>query len=247
MSRSNYDHRFNSPADRRPMRRPHGQSTGSHRRVLRFEPLEDRRLLSITVDTLVDEFDGSIHDRDVSLRDAIYAARVGETITFDSSLDGETISLAQALGELVINKSLEIDATGLPHGLTIDAGNGADHIFATGDGFRIFYIDDGNLMADKMVSIAGLTLTGGDVATWGGAILSREDLAVIGCTISSNSANYGGGIYNSGRRTLTLTKSTVKKNSALVDGGGIFNEPGGTVTFEDSKVKNNTPNDCVGC
>ena len=47
--------------------------------------------------------------------------------------------------------------------------------------------------------------------------------------------------------TLTLTKSTVKKNSATVDGGGIFNEPGGTVTLKDSKVKNNTPNDCVGC
>jgi hypothetical protein len=33
----------------------------------RVEPLEDRRLLSITVDTLLDEADGSIADGDVSL------------------------------------------------------------------------------------------------------------------------------------------------------------------------------------
>ena len=39
-------------------------------RQLRIEPLEDRRLLSITVNTLVDEADGSIVDGDISLRDA---------------------------------------------------------------------------------------------------------------------------------------------------------------------------------
>src|SRR5262249_14840717 len=37
---------------------------------LRIEPLEPRRLLTITVNTLVDETDGSIVDGDVSLRDA---------------------------------------------------------------------------------------------------------------------------------------------------------------------------------
>ena len=52
------------------------------RRRLRIEPLEDRRLLSITVNTLVDELDGSILDGDISLRDAIAAAPSGETINF---------------------------------------------------------------------------------------------------------------------------------------------------------------------
>jgi hypothetical protein len=41
---------------------------------MRMEPLEDRRLLSITVNTLVDEQDGSIVDGDISLRDAIAAS-----------------------------------------------------------------------------------------------------------------------------------------------------------------------------
>ena len=51
-------------------------------RRLSVEPLEDRRLLSITVNTLIDEADGSIVDGDISLRDAIAAAAPGETIDF---------------------------------------------------------------------------------------------------------------------------------------------------------------------
>lgn len=47
-------------------------------RLLRIEPLEDRSLLSITVNTLVDELDGSIVDGDISLRDAIAASPAGE-------------------------------------------------------------------------------------------------------------------------------------------------------------------------
>jgi hypothetical protein len=54
----------------------------------------------------------------------------------------------------------------------------------------------------------------------------------------------GGGIYNGG--ALALLRSTVTKNSAVIDGGGIYND-GGTVTLTNSKVKNNDPNDCVNC
>jgi hypothetical protein len=45
------------------------RTTPTQRR-LRYEPLEDRRLLSITVNTSLDELDGSIVDGDTSLRDA---------------------------------------------------------------------------------------------------------------------------------------------------------------------------------
>jgi len=78
-------------------------------RSLRCECLEDRRLLAITVDTLVDEADGSITDGDISLRDAIAIAPAGDTIDFSTSLDGGTILLT--MGELSITKSLAIDAT----------------------------------------------------------------------------------------------------------------------------------------
>src|SRR5262245_12116563 len=65
--------------------RPQSRSL-PHRRRLRLELLEDRRLLSITVNTLIDEADGSIVDGDISLRDAIAAAPSGETIDFAPAL-----------------------------------------------------------------------------------------------------------------------------------------------------------------
>ena len=77
-------------------------------RLLRFESLEDRRLLSITVNTLVDEADGSIVDGDISLRDAIAVAPIGETINF--SVTG-TIQLS-SLGQLNITKGVTIDGPG---------------------------------------------------------------------------------------------------------------------------------------
>jgi hypothetical protein len=63
-------------------------TNSSHTRRLGFESLEKRQMLSVTVDTLVDEADGSIVDGDVSLRDAIANATAGETINFAGQLDG---------------------------------------------------------------------------------------------------------------------------------------------------------------
>jgi len=186
--------------------------------VLRFESLEDRRLLAITVNTLVDEADGSIVDGDVSLRDALAAAHAGETIDFDASLDGGTILLT--MGELVVTKSLTIDATTLPSGLTIDAsGNDGTPAEDDGDGSRVFNIDDGDDETDSPVTIGGLTLIGGDVSENGGAISTRENLTVTDSTISGNSAAvWGGGISG---ETVTITDSTISENSADSDGGGI--------------------------
>ena len=62
--------------------RRRSQNSPRYDRRLRVEPLEDRLMLSITVNTLVDELDGSIVDGDISLRDAIAAATPGETIDF---------------------------------------------------------------------------------------------------------------------------------------------------------------------
>ena len=56
-------------AGRRDSRRPRAPL----RRPLRFEPLEDRRLLALTVTTLVDENDG-VGIGGISLREAIAAA-----------------------------------------------------------------------------------------------------------------------------------------------------------------------------
>ena len=84
-------------------------------RRLRLEPLEDRRLLSITVNTLVDENNG-IGVGGISLREAIAAAPAGDTINF--SVTG-TINLTN-LGQLVVNKNLTIVGPGASL-LTINA------------------------------------------------------------------------------------------------------------------------------
>jgi hypothetical protein len=93
---------------------------------LRIEGLESRQLLAITVNTTVDEQDGSLVDGDISLRDAVDLAPAAETIDFAPSLDGATIDLSISLGEIDFEKSLTIDASMLGS-LTIDATRPKSH------------------------------------------------------------------------------------------------------------------------
>ena len=96
-------------------------ATGKLNRPLRFEPLEDRRLLAgLVVNTHLDVV---ATDGVVSLREAIAAANgnsatelghVGsgaDTITFEPVLSGQTILLNDT--ELEISESLTIDGTAL--------------------------------------------------------------------------------------------------------------------------------------
>ena len=86
-----------------------------HRRLLRIEPLEDRRLLAVaTVTTLADTIDFT--DGVTSLREAIFAANTvsgADTIEFDSSLTaGGPATILLTMGELVITDSLTINGPG---------------------------------------------------------------------------------------------------------------------------------------
>jgi hypothetical protein len=213
--------------------------------------LENRCLLSITVNTLVDEADGSITDGDVSLRDAIALVPVGQTIDFAPALTSSgsaTINLT--LDELLINKSLTINGPGADL-LTIKA---FDPTPATtnGDGSRIFNIDDGT-DAVRTVSISGLTLTGGDVTGQGGAIFSKELLTVTSSKITGNRSSAspisvlfgiagGGGIYSGG--TLNVTSSTISGNFSADDGGGISSS--GNTTVVGSTLSGNTAGSAGG-
>jgi Planctomycete extracellular len=197
-------------------------------RRLRLEPLEDRRLLSITVDTLVDEADGSIVDGDVSLRDAIAAAPAGETIDF--SVTG-MINLS-SLGELTISKSLTIDGPGAEV-LTIKA---YDPSPASSNSGRVFNIDDGtNGLTD--VEIAGLTLTGGRTNSGGGAIRSSENLVVTDSVITGNQATVGGGIHTQSG-SATITNTVISENHA--DEGGGVHIQNGSLTIAGSTLSNNS-------
>src|SRR5689334_13991633 len=75
-------------AQRRSATRSHMQSSTLYRRPLRYEPLEDRRMLAVvTVTTLADTTDAN--DGVVSLREAIVATNAtagADTIDFAPSL-----------------------------------------------------------------------------------------------------------------------------------------------------------------
>src|SRR5262249_42735732 len=159
-----------------------------------------------------------------SLRQALAHANDGDTIDFDSSLNGQRITLTS--DQLVVNRSVTISGLGA-NNLTVD-GN------ANGS---VFYISPGN-----GITISGLTITNGG-NSGGGINNDGAALTVSNCTISGNSGsgirndgapgtvsnctiigNSGSGIYNSAFHTgvfqgLTVTNSTLSGNS----GGGISN------------------------
>ncbi len=232
---------------RDPRRR---RATQPHRRRLRFEPLEDRRLLAVvTINTLDDTVD--FNDVVTSLREALFATNLvggADTIEFATSLtSGGPATLTLTQGELKISDALVINGPGA-NLLTIDAsGNDPtpdstlddDDFSDDFDGSRVFNIDDGNFTADKSVSIFGLTLTGGDVYGSGGAIYSRaENLTITGSTISGNSATFGGGILTTSS-DLTVADSTISDNSA-VNGSGInSNGDNISLTVTNSAVSDN--------
>ena len=221
---------------------------------LSFDQLEARHLLATLVVNSTVDGPVNLNDSVVTLRDAIEAANNDalvapggetgsgtDTITFDTSVfsGAQTINLTSQLP--TITDSLTITGAGA-NLLTIDAGNGTDDEFDTGDGFRIFNINDGDNGNQIDVTLSGLTLTGGDPSITdnsadGGAILNREILLLSGSVVSGNASLDGGGIYNSSDGTLVVTSSILSGNLSEF-GGGITNR--GTATITNSTLSDNS-------
>jgi hypothetical protein len=255
MTSRRWIHKLFTPGARRPIRKTFPR----YRPAL--ERLEDRTVpTTFTVNSsldLVNPIFGVF-----TLRDAILAANNNpgaDTIDFDSSLAGATITLNGT--ELPqITDSLTITGLGASQ-LTIDAHGQS----------RIFEISAGTTAA-----ISGLTLTGGKAIssdgapslTYGGAILNHGTLTVDQCALNGNSALNGGGIgmydagaaltvtasvlsgnftYGSGgaivmvgdNDTLKVSGCTVSGNSVL-DGGGGLSVFGGPVTISSSVISGNS-------
>ncbi len=199
-------------------------------RTLRCEHLEDRRLLAVvTVDTDQDIVD--FNDGVTSLREAIFATNLvdgADEIVFDFGQDGPaTILLTQ--GELAVTDSLTINGPGASL-LTIDAsGNDPTPDENNGDGSRVFNIDDGGFNNLIQVTLAGLTLTGGDNNGKGGAISSKEELSIFSSTLVDNSSRQGGAVSSGddlsnmpeNRALLIIVDSRIVGNNSR-SGGGIF-------------------------
>ena len=216
-------------------------------RSLRLEALEEKHLLAVfSVSNLDDAAVAAAGDAPGTLRQAIFdanAAPGADEIVFSDRLSG-TILLAE--GEVEITESATIRGPGAGQ-LTLEAFDPTPDE-NNGDGNRIFRIDDGTGTIHD-VAISGLTLTGGDVDTGGGAIFSLENLSVQRSHITGNSASStsgfltaGGGIYIN-NATLVVEASTISDNFAYHDngavGGGIASGQG-DVTIRSSTVTGNT-------
>ena len=190
------------------------------------------------VSILEDENDGDLSAGDLSLREAIATAESGDTITFDESLSGGTITLVD--GELAIDKSLTINGLGA-NDTIIDASNSSG---------LVFNIDDGNEDVESNVTLNDLAITGsrtniGDpdmFVVGGGGISNLENLEVNNASIYDNQAFFSsGGISNGG--TLTVNNSAIYDNDVVnpltmsVFGGGISNS--GTATINQSTISGN--------
>jgi hypothetical protein len=152
-----------------------------------------------------------------SLRADIATAHAGDTIVFAPSLDGHTITLT--CGVLDINKNLTIQGPGASS-LTVEQATGASFSSA------IFTVDFG-----QTASLAGLKIANGSA----GGIVSNSPLTVSGCTLSGNSAFFGGGIFNGARATTALTvKDSTAHNNVAPLGADLDNL--GALTLDDSTV-----------
>ena len=152
-----------------------------------------------------------------SLRQALVKANDGDTVNFDSSLNGQRITLTS--GQLNVDKDVIISGPGAKN-LAVD-GNAQSRVFSVNPG--------------KTVTIDGLTVANGYTGFYGGGIYNDSAaLTVTNCVLSGNSAYSGGGIRNesaNGGATLTVTNSTISGNSAA-GGGGISNlTSGGDATL----------------
>ena len=211
-----------------------------------FESAFETRSLTVSVNTeAVDPTDGAI-----SLREAIEFANditgglagTGDadndgspidTITFDSDLTGQTITVAN---ELVITSSVTIAGLGSDQ-LTISGGTGAS------DNHRVLRISDSNAANLFDVEINELTIRDGGSETanvFGAGISNEENLTLRNVTIEANDAgsSFGGGLAHF-TGELNLIDSTIRGNFADSNGGGV-NVSSGSTSIVNSTISGNT-------
>lgn len=179
-------------------------------------------LSSVTVTSNADSGAGT-------LRQAITDACSGATITFHSSLSGDTIHLASTL---TLTKDVTIDGSSLASQITLSGDSDNN---GTGD-VRVIHLNNDALLD---VTLDSLTITKGQ-SSEAGAILNEAYLTITNSTFSNNSSSgYAGAI--SSYRPLTITNSAFSGNSSTgsgAGGGAILNSS--TLTISGSTFSGNT-------
>src|SRR5262245_44266730 len=182
--------RFNAKTDRQRFAktsRTDRRAMGAHQRLMRFEALEDRNVLStFNVLNLADSGNGS-------LRAAILAAEANpgaDVIQFAKQLNG-TITLTS--GELLI--STDVTIVGLGSNRLAVSGNNASRVFNVSGGVNEITVIDVNISGLKVTR--GLSDQGAGINHEGFANLSLAKVVITGNRAQSVFSG-GGGIRTAG-------------------------------------------------
>ncbi len=167
-----------------------------------------------------------------TLRDAIASASSGDSILFDSGLNGLEILLTSII---TINKDLTI------------IGNDTTNTFISGsNSTQIFHIDNN-------VHIQGITFQNGYFTNGGGILIVDQtgDVTIRECKFRNSYANYGGAIYVYYLGELAVYNSRFHNNFAYAAnwGGGavaVAFANGNNILFDNCRFDNNTVNNTLG-
>ena len=171
-----------------------------------------------------------------SLRYAINHVQDGDTITFDAALKGKTITINPNLGELVLNKSVTIDATSVSDaafskpGITISGqeASGILRLASPETGGAIDLVINWVVFADGKAE--------------NGAAINLDD--VVGnstfnnCVFDSNVADWHGGAIYTSNAALNINNCMFDSNYADESGGAIC--VGGDMTLNDCEFYSNS-------
>lgn len=175
----------------------------------------------LLVDTLTDENDGVGVGSGTSLRDAVavmnarnYTAK--PVVGFAQALNGGTIQLDAAFGEILFSAGQEVNANTLRRGIRISGPRALG-----GSSFRVFQVN----APDETIRLKRLTVENGSLpnADGGGLLVANKSLCVLShCTVRDCvSGQFGAGAAIQGASSLVLERSTVSGNHAGGRGGGI--------------------------
>lgn len=194
----------------------------------RFHVLFSAPPTELLVTTLADQLDVPAGP-ELSLREAIRDANSNEVIRFNPSLfDAPGAAINLTLGELLINKTVSIDGSGLRYGPTL---------VATSQGSRVLQVTaGGDLTLNKMTlsrSVTSTLFSGGLVY-----IVAGGSLDAVNCAFLGGQASYGGAIDNYG--TCTLVNCSLSENHCTTQGMVIDNNGGAVLTLNHCSISGNT-------
>ena len=173
----------------------------------------------------------------LSLPEAVHFANFGlgnANISFDSTVFSLSQTITLTGTQLELSNTSETETiTGPAAGVTISGGGNS----------RVFGIDSG-----VIVSISGLTISGGRVVGVGGGVLNSGTAMFTDCNVSGNTAadsggdvyvfGMGGAMSNGG--AAYFTDCTLSGNSAGWMGGGVLNGSAGKLTLTDCTLSSNS-------